>query len=96
MVINPTDPILSIGIAANKLGVSTQLLKKYEREGLIITYKSRSGQRLYSERDLEWLDFLYRQTTENNMKIAGLRLLLALIPCWNIKSKGSPSDCKGG
>ena len=95
MVINPTDPILSIGIAANKLGVSTQLLKKYEREGLIITYKSESGQRLYSERDLEWLDFLYHQTTENNMKIAGLRLLLALIPCWNIKSTGSPSDCKG-
>ena len=99
MILNPTDPILGIGIAAKKLGVSPQLLKKYEREGLIITQKTESGHRLYSEKDLEWIYFLHRQIIDNKMKIAGLRLLLALIPCWAIKSKCSKtgefsSDCK--
>ncbi len=92
MIFNPNDPILSIGIAAKKLGVSPQLLKKYEREGLIITQKTESGHRLYSERDLEWIDFLHHQIIDNKMKIAGLRLLLGLIPCWTIKSRCSKID----
>lgn len=95
MRFNPTDSILSIGVAAKKLGVSRQLLKKYEREGLLITNKTESGHRLYSESDLEWIDFLHHQITNNNMKVARLRLLLALIPCWNIKKNCSQADCKG-
>lgn len=93
MIIYPTDSILSIGIAAKKLGVSPQLLKKYEREGLMIAEKTESAHRLYSERDLEWIDFLHHQIMDNKMKVAGLRLLLALIPCWDIQSKCSSADC---
>lgn len=93
MIIYPTDSILSIGIAVKKLGVSPQLLKKYEREGLMIAEKTESAHRLYSERDLEWIDFLHHQIMDNKMKVAGLRLLLALIPCWDIQSKCSSADC---
>ncbi len=92
MIFNPNDPILGIGIAAKKLGISPQSLKKYESEGLLITHKTESGHRLYSERDLEWIDFLHHQIIDNKMKIAGLRLLLALIPCWAIKSRCSKID----
>jgi len=92
MIFNPTESILSIGIAAKKLGVSPQLLKKYESRGLVIIQKTESGQRLYSERDLEWIDFIHCQIIDNKMKISELRLLLALIPCWAIKSKCTKND----
>lgn len=45
MKFNPTDSILSIVVAAKKLDVSRKLLKKYEREGLLNTYKTESDHR---------------------------------------------------
>jgi len=93
MTINPTDPILGIGIAAKKLGVSPELLRLYEREGLIIAHKTPSGHRLYSERDVEWIECFRKQITDNKLNIAGVRMLLALMPCWNMKSKCSKADC---
>lgn len=94
MTFDSNEPLLGIGIAAKKLGVSPELLRLYEREGLIITYKTKSGHRLYSERDLEWIDCFRKQITGNRMNIAGIRMLLALMPCWNLKSKCSKTDCK--
>jgi len=93
MTFDSNEPLLGIGIAAKKLGVSPELLRLYEREGLVITHKTESGYRLYSERDLEWIDCFRVQITENKMNIAGIRMLLALMPCWNLKSKCSKSDC---
>jgi MerR family transcriptional regulator/heat shock protein HspR len=94
MAFDSNEPLLGIGIAAKKLGVSPELLRLYEREGLIITHKTASGQRLYSERDLEWIGCFRVQITKNKMNIAGVRMLLALMPCWDLKSKDSKSDCK--
>ena len=93
MTFDSNEPLLGIGLAAKKLGVSPELLRLYEREGLVITHKTHSGHRLYSERDLEWIECFRRQITENRMNIAGVRMLLALMPCWNLKSKCTKSDC---
>jgi MerR family transcriptional regulator/heat shock protein HspR len=94
MTFDSNDPILGIGIAAKKLGVSPELLRLYEREGLVLSYKTESGHRLYSERDLDWIACFRKQITEEKMNIAGVRMLLALMPCWNLKSKCSKTDCK--
>lgn len=94
MTFDSNDPIIGIGIAAKKLGVSPELLRLYEREGLVIAHKTPSGHRLYSERDLEWIECFRRQITENKMNIAGVRMLLALMPCWDLKSKCTSKDCK--
>ena len=93
MSFDPNEPILGIGVAAKKLGVSPELLRLYEREGLVIAHKTPSGHRLYSERDLEWIECFRRQITENKMNIAGIRMLLALMPCWNLKSNCSKKEC---
>lgn len=81
MLFNVNEPLLGIGIAAKKLGVSPELLRLYEREGLLFIHKTNSDHRLYSERDLEWIQCFREQITENKMNIAGIRLLLALMPC---------------
>ncbi|NHZ86777.1 MAG: MerR family transcriptional regulator [Planctomycetia bacterium] len=94
MTFDPNEPIIGIGIAAKKLGVSPELLRLYEREGLVVSYKTESGYRLYSERDLEWIDCFRHQITDNKMNIAGVRMLLALMPCWNLKSKCNKKDCQ--
>jgi MerR family transcriptional regulator/heat shock protein HspR len=94
MTLDPNEPILGIGVASKKLGVSPELLRLYEREGLVIAHKTPSGHRLYSERDLEWIECFRRQITENKMNIAGVRTLLALMPCWNLKSKCTKRDCE--
>ena len=94
MTFDSNDPILGIGIAAKKLGVSPELLRLYEREGLVLSYKTESGHRLYSERDLDWIACFRKQITEEKMNIAGVRMLLALMPCWDLKSKCSKTDCK--
>jgi MerR family transcriptional regulator/heat shock protein HspR len=94
MTFDSNDPILGIGIAAKRLGVSPELLRLYEREGLVLSYKTESGHRLYSERDLDWIQCFRKQITEEKMNIAGVRMLLALMPCWNLKSNCSKTDCK--
>ena len=82
---DPYEPVISIGIAAKKLGVSPETLRLYERERLVLPYKTRTNRRLYSHKDLEWIDCFRKQITERGLNIAGVRLLLALIPCWDIK-----------
>ena len=94
MTFDSNEPIIGIGIAAKKLGVSPELLRLYEREGLVLSYKTESGHRLYSERDLDWIECFRKQITEAKMNIAGVRMLLALMPCWNLKSKCLKTDCK--
>lgn len=94
MTFDPNEPLLGIGIAAKKLGVSPELLRLYEREGLVVAHKTDSGHRLYSEKDLEWITCIREQITNNRMNIAGIRMLLALMPCWDIKSKCSKADYK--
>jgi len=81
----PEEPIISIGVAAKKLGVSPESLRLYEREGLVIPYRTSTGRRLFSQKDLEWIDCFRTQIIENKMNFAGIRILLALLPCWDLK-----------
>lgn len=71
-----------IGEVARMLDVSVELIRAYEKEGLIIPHKTESGQRQFSENDIEWLRCIRRQITEQGMNIEGIRRLLALMPCW--------------
>ena len=77
-------PIYSIGSAARKLGVSVHTLRLYEREGLMLSFKTPTKRRLYSESDIERLKCIRRAITEEKIGIAGIRHLQAMIPCWEI------------
>ena len=92
---DPDEPVLAIGLAANKLGVSPETLRLYEREGLVISYRTGTGRRLYSPNDLVWIACIRGQINEKKLNIAGIKRLLALIPCWDIKpcSTEDRNDC---
>jgi MerR family transcriptional regulator, heat shock protein HspR len=80
------ETVYSIGEAADLLGVSVPTLRLYEREGLILPLRKKSGHRLFVKQDLERIRCLRESINGKKMSIAGIRRLLSLVPCWRIKS----------
>lgn len=83
--INYYEPIYTIGIAAERLGVSVHTLRQYEAEGLILTHKTKSGRRIYSEMELDKVRCIKAMIQEQGLNFEGIRQLLSLIPCWKIR-----------
>jgi len=79
---------IKIGAVARHFGISVDLLRLYEREGLIIPLKSPRGTRYFTEHDYPWIGTVLRLVREARLNFAGIRRLLALIPCWKIRSCG--------
>lgn len=73
-------PLLSIGQAARRTGLSVHALRFYEREGLLPTEVSRGadGRRVYTENDLEWLDLCIKLRS-SGMPLTGIRRYAELV-----------------
>ncbi|GGK99937.1 MerR family transcriptional regulator [Sphaerisporangium melleum] len=68
---------MRIGELAARAGVSVRSLRYYEEQGLLTSTRSTSGQRHYTDRDVERVGFIQR------MYAAGLssRTILEVMPC---------------
>ena len=78
------EPIFSISTAAKLLGISIPTLRIYEKEGLIIPFREKSNQRLYSQNDIKRIKCIRATINEKKISINGIKSLYALIPCWDI------------
>jgi MerR family transcriptional regulator, heat shock protein HspR len=78
--------LYTVGEAADLVGVSIPTLRMYEREGLIVTNRRQSRHRRYTQTDIDRLLCIRRMIRKEKISIAGIRRLLALIPCWKIKN----------
>lgn len=77
----------NISTAAKILGMSVRMIREYEKEGLIKPYRDPgSGYRLFSDEDLRWIRCIRELIHTEGLNIKGIRRLLTLIPCWEIKS----------
>jgi MerR family transcriptional regulator/heat shock protein HspR len=74
-----------IGEVARMLEISVETIRMYEREGILLVEKTESGQRQFSEDDLLWIGCIRRLIKEKGLNIEGIRRLLALLPCWNLR-----------
>jgi len=81
---NGDKPLYSISSAARILGVSVHTLRMYERQGLILSYKKESNQRLYSEHDIERIKCLRTAINERKFSIQAIKTIYSMIPCWDI------------
>ncbi len=70
---------------AHMLDLSVETLRLYEREGLFVPYKLSSGHRRFTDEDIEWIKCIQRQIHENKLNFAGIRYLLAMLPCHEMK-----------
>ncbi len=77
-------PNFSIGTAARMLGVSVQTLRLYEREGLLLTYKTKGKQRSYSKNDIDRIVCIRKAINEEKISIGGMKRIHGMVPCWDI------------
>jgi MerR family transcriptional regulator/heat shock protein HspR len=84
--VSSSDPIFTVGVAAQRAGVSEATLRLYDREGLVQPSKSRSGRRLYSVNDLLLVERVRELIHEQGLNFAGIRAFYSCVPCWRVNS----------
>ncbi len=88
------EPVFTIGIAAKKLGISVPSMRMYEHEGLLLPFRTDTGRRIYSQEDILRVDRIKSLIKSEGLNLEGIRRLVSLIPCWEIK-KCSMKERKG-
>ena len=77
--------VYTIGIAAKLTGTTVSTIRMYEEKGLIIPHKTESGHRQFSETDIIRLRCIRQNLDRQGLNIAGIKALMALVPCWLLK-----------
>jgi MerR family transcriptional regulator, heat shock protein HspR len=80
------EPVISIGVAASRAGLSVSCLRKYEKEGLLIYHRTETGRRLLCRADIDRIDTIGYLINDTGLNFEGIRRLLALLPCWDLRS----------
>jgi DNA-binding transcriptional MerR regulator len=74
----PDEPVYTISVVARLLGVSTQTLRLFEREGLVEPARTEANIRLYSQNELVLLRRVCELVREEGVNIAGVRTVLRI------------------
>ncbi len=85
MAVDSDTPVYSIGSAARLLGISVHTIRMYEREGLLVPFRTDTNQRRYSQNDIDHINCIRRAINEKRIGIGGIQSLQSLIPCWKVK-----------
>jgi MerR family transcriptional regulator/heat shock protein HspR len=67
-----------IGVVAARYEIHPQTLRLYEREGLLLPSRTDGKTRLYSEEDIERLEFILSLTRDLGVNLAGVEVVLNL------------------
>jgi MerR family transcriptional regulator, heat shock protein HspR len=67
-----------IGVVAMRYEIHPQTLRLYEREGLLLPSRTEGKTRLYSEEDIERLEFILNLTRDLGVNLAGVEVVLNL------------------
>jgi len=70
-----------ISAVASKYDIHPQTLRLYEREGLLIPSRSAGNTRIYTEKDLEKLEFILNLSRDMGVNLAGIEII------FNMKEK---------
>jgi MerR family transcriptional regulator/heat shock protein HspR len=83
--VTSTTPVYTLSITAGLSGIPVHSIRQYIDRGLIIPFRKKSGRNLFSQVDILRLKFIHKLLDEDGLNIAGIRTLLAVIPCWAIR-----------
>lgn len=78
MAKDPRMGAYMIGVVSTRYGVHPQTLRLYEREGLLCPSRTEGKTRLYSDEDLERLEFILNLTRDLGVNLAGVEVVLNL------------------
>jgi MerR family transcriptional regulator/heat shock protein HspR len=80
-----TTPVYTLSVTADLSGIPVHSIRQYIDKGLMIPFKKESSRNLFSQVDILRLKFIHKLLDEDGLNIAGIRSILALIPCWGIR-----------
>jgi MerR family transcriptional regulator/heat shock protein HspR len=78
-------PVYTLSTTSTLSGIPVHSIRQYIDKGLIIPFKKESNRNLFSQVDILRLKFIHKLLDEEGLNIAGIRTLLAIIPCWAIR-----------
>lgn len=65
-----------ISAVASKYDIHPQTLRLYEREGLLVPSRTKGNTRVYTDEDLNKLEFILNLTREMGVNLAGIEVIL--------------------
>ena len=74
----PSDDLYLISMAARRLGMHPQTLRKYERLGLVQPGRTLGSMRVYTEEELDRLRLIKHLVDEVGVNLAGVQRLLVI------------------
>ena len=80
-----TAPVYTLSITSRLSGIPAHSVRQYIDKGLMIPYRKESRRNLFSQVDILRLRFIHRLLDKDGLNFAGIRTLLAHIPCWAIR-----------
>jgi MerR family transcriptional regulator/heat shock protein HspR len=83
--VDSTTPIYTLSITSTLSGIPVHSIRQYIDKGLIIPFRKESNRNLFSQIDILRLKYVQKLLVEDGLNIAGIRSLLAMIPCWAIR-----------
>ena len=83
-LVESTTPVYTLSTTSTLSGIPVHSIRQYIDKGLIIPFKKESSRNLFSQVDILRLKYIHKLLDEDGLNIAGIRALLALIPCWAI------------
>jgi MerR family transcriptional regulator, heat shock protein HspR len=84
--IESTIPVYTLSITSGLSGIPVHSIRQYIDKGLIIPFRKKSNRNLFSHVDILRLKFIHKLLVENGLNIAGIKTLLAIIPCWAVRN----------
>lgn len=72
------EPVYMIGAVSRMYSIHPQTLRLYEKEGLLVPSRTEGKTRMYSQQDLEKLEFILFLTRELGVNLAGVDTILRM------------------
>jgi MerR family transcriptional regulator/heat shock protein HspR len=95
-LVESTTPVYTLSTTSSLSGIPVHSIRQYIDKGLIIPFKKESNRNLFSQVDILRLKYINNLLNEDGLNIAGIKTLLALIPCWAIRqcAEGERETCQ--
>jgi MerR family transcriptional regulator/heat shock protein HspR len=77
--IDPDKPLYPIGVVADILGVPQRVLRAYEEKEVIKPSRSDSNRRLYSQRDIEKIEYVHYLKQIKEVNLSGIKEIFSLL-----------------
>lgn len=79
------EPILTISVAAKLLNIHPRTIMLYEKAKLFTSHRTDTQRRMFSDKDLDELQFIKYMTKKKGINLAGVKVVLEAI---SIAEKG--------